>query len=240
MAHHPATSNPPHYLLIGNGRLASHLTHYFALLGLPHKQWSRQSAVPLSSLARECDRILLLIKDDQIDNFISDHPELHQKQIIHCSGALASPYAICAHPLASFSQTLYDLSFYQSIPFIIDKGSPSLDELLPGLPNPSHVIEPHLRPLYHALCVMSGNFSTILWQKFFTELQAKFGLSKELTTPYLQSITHNLQHAASCTLTGPLARNDKQTIASNLAALQDDPFADIYRAFVRAFTESSQ
>lgn len=221
----------PHFLLVGDGRLARHLAHYLTLLGLPFDQWSRRQGPPsaLRDYADRASHVLLAISDSALAAFVEDHPDLHN--CFHFSGALTIAGATSVHPLMTFSHELYPLDVYKSIPFICEA------ESLPGFPNRSFALDPAMKPLYHALCVMSGNFTVLLWEKAFASF-ASLGLPREVLLPYLAQVATNLITAApgESVLTGPLARGDSTTIDKNLAALGGDPYADVYRAFVRAFT----
>ena len=86
---------------------------------------------------------------------------------------------------------------------------------------------------------MSGNFTTLLWQKFFTELETKFSIPKEAAMPYLEQIKTNLESNAAKALSGPIARQDFATIRNNLSALENDSFAGIYHAFVEVFAKGA-
>ena len=230
----PEQSEIP-YLVIGNGRLAKHIKHYFDLLELPYLNWFRKSEESPQNLVAKSQKILVLIKDDEIENFISQIKSKFESKIwMHCSGLLSTPLAESAHPLMTFTDTLYDLVTYKQIPFVTEKGKLPFGKLFPELPNMSYSIEPELKPLYHAWCVMSGNFTTILWQRFFEVAQKEFGIKKESVFPYLSKITKNLMISDS-PLTGPLVRSDKKVIEKNLQALKDEPFAEIYRSFVNTY-----
>jgi len=229
----------PELLLIGDGRLARHLTTYFEQLGLGHAVWSRRGhaegrSPELRALIHSGTRALLAISDGAIDPFVSSHPELQDAIRIHFSGPLLTPLATCAHPLFSFASALYTRDLYERIPFVIDKGAPPLESLIPGLPNPAFFIDPERRPRYHALCVLAGNFTTLLWRKFFYELDSEFGIAPEQALPYLESVTRALARPGA-PLSGPLSRGDHATIQRNLEALQGDPFDDVYRAFLAAY-----
>lgn len=224
--------------IVGDGRLARHLSHYLKLLELPVYQWSRgadPNALFLSELFSECDKILLLINDSAIEPFILANPFLRTKKLIHCAAALDSKYAYCAHPLMTFSDQLYDFDFYKRVPFILTEPSVKLQDLLPGLPNPSFNITPEQQAYYHSLCVISGNFTTLLWQKCFNEFEQHLRLPPETALPYMHKIFDNLSIDPKQALTGPLARGDKQTIESNLRALNQDPYKQVYQAFIDAF-----
>lgn len=92
----------------------------------------------------------------------------------------------------TFGLELYDLRTYSSISFVLDAGRTQFRELLPGLPNPSFTIPAADRPYYHALCVMAGNFSTILWVKLFDELHSRFGIPASAAYPYLERMAANV------------------------------------------------
>jgi predicted short-subunit dehydrogenase-like oxidoreductase (DUF2520 family) len=80
---------------------------------------------------------------------------------------------------------------------------------------------------------MAGNFSTLLWRKLFDQLE-RFGVPAEAAHPFLMQTARNVLADAGGALTGPLARGDAATIAANLAALEGDPFREVYSAFARA------
>lgn len=228
----------PRYAIIGNGRVAKHLAYYFQLLQIPYQQWHRQLTAALSASIAEATHVLILIKDAEIDPFIDANKELQAKILIHCSGALQSQYAYSCHPLMTFSTERYELKQYQQIAFILGETAPDFNDLFPQLSNPWCKIPEKKRAFYHALCVMANNFTTILWQKFFNDLQQQFNIPKAVALPFLQQTLHNLQQDHQHCLSGPLARNDMSTINNNQQALASDPFLDVYRAFVHAYTQS--
>src|SRR5262249_31887495 len=137
----------------------------------------------------------------------------------------------------AFGPDLYELDTYRRIPFVLDAGGSPLADLLPGLPNPSFAIPAVQRPYYHALCVMAGNFSTLLWLRRFEELDARFGTPPAAAHPYLAQITANLIADPAHALTGPLARGDVEASRTNLQALEGDRFHAIYSAFVNAYAQ---
>jgi predicted short-subunit dehydrogenase-like oxidoreductase (DUF2520 family) len=223
----------PHYIIIGNGRMAYHCSEYFKLLNISFDQWHR--ALPFSRLdilLTKATHVLLLIGDDAIERFIGEHLFSKQKILIHFSGRLIAKNAFSAHPLMTFGPDLYSLQDYQRIPFIIEDHGPTFSELFPALSNPHFAIPPAQKPYYHALCVMANNFSTMLWQKFFDDMQEQFQISKSALLPYLEVTFNNLARNHQNALTGPLVRGDQETIDANLKALADGPFLKIYQAFV--------
>ncbi len=221
------------YLFVGNGRLSKHLQHYFYLLNIPFLLWHRNLKTDFSICAYKADRIIVLIKDDEIEQFISRNKSSAKPSAIwiHCSGSLSTPIAESAHPLMSFADDLYGMDKYKEIYFITEKNRKPFSELFPSLQNNNFQIASEQKALYHAWCVMAGNFSTILWQNFFNALENKFSIPKESSFPYLNAITANLQNMQT-PLTGPLVRKDENVISSNILSLEGDPFKNIYQAFV--------
>ena len=97
--------------IVGSGRVARHFRHYFELLGLPIRTWSRQvSATSPTDALAPCETILILIRDAAIVPFIETWPALQEKRLVHCSGSLVTPLAQGAHPLMTFGQELYELA----------------------------------------------------------------------------------------------------------------------------------
>ena len=225
------------FLIIGAGRAARHFAHYFRLENLNFETWSR--ALNSDDLARKiarCTHALLLINDRAIEDFYNQNPALSKRVVLHCSGALKSELIPGAHPLMTFADRLYDLETYQKIFFVYDDGQ-DFNELLPGLKNQSHPLPANQKPFYHALCVMSGNFTTMLWEKVFGDFESKLGLPRNVLFPYLNQTADNLCRASAdqSVLTGPIVRDDRLTINSHLAALEGDTYRDVYLAFCEAY-----
>jgi len=235
------------YLIIGRGRLAQHLNFYLANLGQQTASWHRQLSAnqlpsqtfeTLKTLAEQNQKILLCLPDDEIQNFAYSNLREHLPKTVHFSGARSFVDIAGAHPLMTFSTNLYDASIYPKIPFVIEKEcQQSLAEILPGLPNPFYAIAARQKPLYHALCVMAGNFTTLLWKNGFETFSQELRIPAEALTPYLQQITENLIANPEQALTGPIARGDTHTLIHNLDALRDRPEQKLYYAFLNFVLE---
>lgn len=223
----------PTYGIIGSGRLKSHLSHYFSLSNIPFKTWSRKenSLSELRTFADSSDVIILLIKDEAIEEFIDHNPIIKTKILIHFSGCLNTEKAVGMHPLMSFSEELFELETYQKLVFITEEDA-NFKQIFPTLKNQTYSIKKENKAYYHALCVMSGNFTSILWAKLFSELESKLNIPKEAAYQYLDSICINLIDDYKSALTGPLIRKDIITIKRNLEALENDSFLPIYKAFL--------
>lgn len=235
------------YALLGSGRLARHLVHYFRAEGIEANAWARQpdpafntvdvTVYPdprarLEAAIEPCTHALLLISDDALESFIREHDFLQRKILIHCSGALVLKQAHSAHPLMTFSHALYEPEVYRRIPFVTEANGPGFSELFPALSNPSYALAPEKKALYHAYCVVSGNFTGLLWERVFREFETELGLPKAALLPYMECVFANLA-SDDGVVTGPLVRKDMQTIRCDLRALSDNPLRDLYEAFLR-------
>lgn len=221
------------YLIIGFGRTAKNWQHYLQLLNIPIKNWNRKiAASELPAMIEQSSHVLLLISDNAIEAFYKQHPQLLNKICIHFSGALDISGVHSVHPLASFNQDLLALEDYKKIP-LVSTSELSPAKLLPGIDNPFYKIKASEKSKYHALCVLSGNFSVLLWQKVAAEF-AKLNLPKDLERNYRQMIFDNMQKNLSTALTGPIARKDDATIFKNLDSLKNDAYQKVYLAFLEA------
>ncbi len=242
------------YLVVGHGRLATHLLHYLKILRLDGTHWYRKHPRAEEELSFHLaeggiTHVLLAISDSALEEFHRQKLSLYSGSVFHFSGAIEVPGVKGLHPLMSFGAELYPDEFYPQIPFVtISSGmdGPSLEKssndflgrgfsfvgsFLPGFPNPLFKIPPDKKSLYHALCVIGGNFTTILLQKMICGLE-ELGLPRQSITPYIEQIIRNVFLNPDKALTGPLPRKDFITIKKNLASLEGDPFLSIYKSFI--------
>lgn len=229
------------YLVIGDGRVARHMQHYFGLLGLSYSQWSRRAGAreSLSSLLAQATHVLVLIRDDAIVEWVNAHHHLNPEAMwIHASAVVQSELALFAHPLQSFSKTLYELDTYQRIPFFIDERAPAWENFLPGFPNIHYRLPETKRALYHAYLVLANNVTTCLWQHVFRQMQQQFDVEPESLHLFLETTLNNLKNSWETALTGPIDRHDYNTCALDVAALSDDAYQPVLEGVIQAsFTE---
>jgi predicted short-subunit dehydrogenase-like oxidoreductase (DUF2520 family) len=233
------------YAIIGCGRLAGHLAFYLSSLSIAFTCWGRRTPgrdcladtyePNLERAIEGASHVLVVISDDAIERFLAEnHTLLADKICVHCSGSLVTALAQGAHPLMTFTEELYPVDHYRRIPFVVERGERAFEELLPGLPNPHYYLEAAEKPLYHALCVLSGNFTSLLWEKVFGEFEGKLRLPREVAYPYLERICLNLMNSRVNPVTGPLVRRDRGTVERNLEALGEDPYRSVYEGFLKA------
>lgn len=220
-------------LIIGHGRLAKHLTHWCTLLQKFVHHWTRNDNKPLS--LQNIDYIWLAISDNALVPFYQEtlKPLLSGQKVVHFSGTVHHSDMISAHPLMTFSHELYDLATYNKIYFGVT-GAESLTEALPGFTNPFFKLRAEDKPLYHALCVASGNLPQLLW----SETQPQFADLKvppEAVKVFLEQSLTNFFSQGSQAVTGPIVRKDTTTIAKNLSALEkvNLKLKNIYQSFLQ-------
>ncbi|MBY0314733.1 MAG: DUF2520 domain-containing protein [Bdellovibrionales bacterium] len=216
------------YLIVGRGRMALNLSAYFKSLQIAYSQWHRDLGnETLKAFLEIHDRILLAIPDDAIEAFIQKY-NLPKDKVIHFSGALVTPLAHKLHPLMTFTRRPLGIDQWKSVPFVGIQGEPTLKELIPQLQNPFWQISAEKSALYHSLCVLSGNGTSVLWQNAFESFEKNLGLPRSILHSYLKQICENLINEPTSSLTGPWVRNDQVTIQKNLAALEGQTLQDVY------------
>lgn len=226
------------YLLIGDGRLASHLKFYLQLLNTPFTiiYWSRSnsSTEELQQILLKKDLVVwLAIKDEAIEPFIKSHLSTAGHPCIHFSGSLETDLAYSVHPLMTFNRDQhYEVALYKEIPFVTTKKMPA--ELIQPFSNKVHLISPEQKKLYHALCVLAGTGTQILNKIFLNEMQ-KLNLQSDLVSPYLRKNFENSLQAGWQSLTGPFVRNDLTTIENNTKALNSIDCSSLYSELYKLF-----
>jgi predicted short-subunit dehydrogenase-like oxidoreductase (DUF2520 family) len=224
------------YGIVGRGKLACHLLHYFTLEGLPVIQWHRESPESAHQALASCDVIIVALTDRAIASWIEDHHTLQPRYWVHCSGALVLPGVQGVHPLSTFTSSLYDLTTYRAIPFILEKEGVDFGDIFPKLCNPHFKINRQDKVLYHALCVIMGNLPTLLWQQGIAITEEKIGLPAEIYTPYLTQTLINTIANPKAARTGPMERGDWQTITQHLDVLPEGALKTIYKQFLKLFS----
>lgn len=229
----------PHYLIIGNGRVARHFSHFMESSGFALSRWHRGVPLPVlkQSLATS-SHVIVAISDDAIEGFAAEHLNHFSGVKIHFSGAAVVPGVHGAHPLMTFGQKMYAVPFYSTIPFVVEDDAPDFNDLLPGFRNQHVRIKKSDKARYHALVAMAGNLSCLLWQRMFAAFEKDFGFDAKIGLPYMQQQAENLESDYKAALTGPLARGDQETIKKHLNVLAQEPqWQAVYQAFVTAYQQ---
>ena len=215
------------YLIVGSGRLARHLSFYFDRLELPYEFWNRgESKDTLKKKMKQFANVLLAIRDDAIVSFYEEHAS-DRNIFIHFSGQVNHPEILGFHPIMTFTDRLYKADVYPEIHFV-GVHSPALFQVhFPNFKNPYHQIQPEQKALYHALCVLCGNGTTLLWELASLEFQ-KLGLNAQALLPYLKQVSEQIGQQSPGRFTGPWYRGDEKTNDAHSAALQGHKLQDLF------------
>lgn len=236
-------------LLVGDGQLAKVLWAQLKAKQVA-KQWSRKSAQTFPAVIKEFDptHIWIAISDRSLESFANENSAMFKSRtIVHFAGSRPSfssaarkdsAMVFAAHPLTTFAAPI-EAEDFALIPFVLDQDSPPLTELMPGFSNPSMRLKPDDRGYYHALCVMAGNFTVMLWEAMNARFD-RMGVSHATLNVFRNQIFENLANAAmsetrTSVLSGPIARGDADTIErhrSELLQRGELPLLKIYDGFL--------
>ena len=236
------------FLIVGDGRLATHFAFYFKAKNLKLNFWSRkkEDQKALQQKIRKSDYILLCLPDSQIPLFYNKHftkpPDFgkntkknkeppRNKRVIHFSGSLFHPDILGFHPLMTFDLKNYDLKTYEEIPFVGVHRIEAFKSIFGQLKNPYIKIKKEDQPLYHSLCVLAGNGTTLLWDLAGQNLE-KLGLEDQHIKPYLKKVFDNIQNKSPGRWSGPWYRGDQKTIEKNKKSLEDISMKSLYENFL--------
>lgn len=227
-------------LLIGSGRLAKHLRHWQSLQinQTTHLlAWDRhQDPQLLRTYIQKCSHVWLAISDSAIVPFFEKHLLGFECKVVHFSGALHDDRLISAHPMMSFPDRLFDESVYNKIYFALS-GCDRLQDALPDFYNHTFKVNAENKALYHAICVVAGNFPQLLWSESLHQIK-NLNIPEEALINYIRQITLNFVLDQNKAITGPLVRKDITTIEKNKKALSHTKLIHIYEAFEKVFHDS--
>lgn len=164
--------------------------------------------------------------------------ELRGKIVCHLSGSLSSDvfsnseevgaYAISVHPMFAFSDKestylkLHDAGFtLEGHPYAVKAWKAVFDVL----GNDSVTIEKNVKKLYHCAASLLSNHVLAVLQTGY-ELLEQCGFTYEQAVAFSRSLVlgnavNAAQKGCIASLTGPIDRNDYETVEGHLAALKD-------------------
>lgn len=201
----------------------------------------------LQEIISSCDMILFTVPDGAIARVWEEaEPYVSGKVIGHCSGLHSSKifstigdkefYAYSIHPLFAISSKEHSWKELSGILFTIEgdeKYLHTIEEMFTQIGNRTRIISAENKIKYHAAAALSSNYMTALFfmaQNLFLECGFE---EKEAAEQLYQLAKGNLDHILEqgCTdaLTGPLERNDLETVAKHMSALEPK-MREVYRA----------
>ncbi|MFA0810039.1 Rossmann-like and DUF2520 domain-containing protein [Microbulbifer epialgicus] len=172
----------------------------------------------------------------------------------HCSGALSSqvlevlrPASIAsAHPVHSFAEPLRSLSTLSGSSVALEGDSfaiAALDSAFRAIGCETLTIESQRKSLYHAGSVIASNYLTALMDLSLRSFAAagidRHSALKLLEPIVLQTAQNNMTLGPEKSLTGPIARGDLETVATQAESLAsvDSQLAHHYRQLGLACVE---
>ncbi len=225
-------------VLVGNGRLALHLSSLFDLTGIPFKKIINSRFITPNDInnlyltEHEETYFWLAISDDALIEIATKIQKITKNaKFIHSSGVQGFKNFYKFHPLFSFSNQLYLKEKYFEIPWALNELSnqSNLKNIFSFI-HKSFLIEDKNAELYHALAVVSSNFPAILWAEC-KKLSEENGIPFQIYLPLVLQTLENISLHGSKALTGPLVRNDEDTIRKHLQILNSKQFDNLYKVF---------
>lgn len=231
----PETEKP--YLIIGNGKLAKNLCHYFDLKQIPYIQWFRQQEQDaLVVKLNICSKVLLCISDSAIKHFALElQKDFQHLDFVHFSGSLHIDGIDNLHPMHSFALNFPALKVYEEIPFAYFDKEKSLKDILPELDNPSFYLDKEKKAQYHAHCASAGNLAQWLWHESYDFFQDNH-IPKEAFRNFILASLDNFLEQGRAGVSGPISRDDQNTIQKNIDDIKNKNLKETYRFFAKKYS----
>lgn len=192
-------------------------------------------------LIDSCNILWITTNDDAIQDVVNDIATINIQQqapklCLHASGThtlnILKPltqqgwHIATAHPLLAFSHPHQALPLLSETYFITEKEHPILEALLKLTGNKTQRIETEKKTLYHVASVVLSNYLVTLFH-ISKELYKKTGIENQdltqITMPLIQSVIKNINNTdGKEALTGPIKREDENTIKKHLECLQKE------------------
>jgi predicted short-subunit dehydrogenase-like oxidoreductase (DUF2520 family) len=226
-------------VVFGPGRMGRAFAGHLRALGhgceLVTRAMSNDERERVAALIAGADVVAAALPDDRLAHWHAAWKDVVGKRpAIHFSGAVAVPGMRGYHPLYSFGREDVSFEVFRRILIARETGAPPLRSLLPRIVNPEIEIAAGDRALYHALAVVSGNFTAHVWNEATKAYAGRFtGVPADALALYFSSLVDRFRDNPTGSYTGPVARRDAGTVGLNLKALESDPaLHSFYRAFL--------
>jgi predicted short-subunit dehydrogenase-like oxidoreductase (DUF2520 family) len=214
----------------------------------------------LASLLSSCDTVFITVPDNAIREVYEQIRDIGitGKQICHCSGAMSALEAFpdiarygasgCSiHPLFPVSSKYDSFKELRHAFFCIEGSEAHVmqwKKLFDDMGNTVRVISGNHKCEYHAACAVASNLICALAEESI-ELMKKCGFSENEALEALQplvmsNIRHIFKVGPSNALTGPIERNDVQTVQKHIECLNMENDKSMYKAVSRKLVEVAQ
>jgi predicted short-subunit dehydrogenase-like oxidoreductase (DUF2520 family) len=186
-----------------------------------------------------------------VNTLAATHAFKENAVVLHCSGALTSDalailrdknVAVASvHPVRSFANVDLAITDFKGTFCSIEgdaHAKTTLTSLIEKIGGVIFELDKKLKPRYHAASVIANNYSTTLHYHAtlaYVESGIEPALAKQLASTLMQQGLNNLEvNDHENALTGPLQRNDQQTIASHFQTLAKLPALQMTKALYAA------
>lgn len=215
-----------------------------------------KSYLDMKELINASDMIFLTVPDGSIRdtwNKIKGY-DIREKMICHCSGSMScddafdgieetGAFGYSAHPLFAVSDkynayreltgVFFTLEEYVKGAAAAGPGIAALQGIFTRLGNPTKVIDGKDKTTYHCAAATASNLVCGLIDQSL-ELMKRCGFEEDEAVKALGPILMgNMSHIAdkgpTASLTGPIERNDIETVRKHLCCLKDGDEKEIYR-----------
>ena len=214
----------------------------------------------VEELIRESDCIFLTVSDGAVKKVYDSlkSPLISGKIFCHCSGSLSAEevfsdiadFGACAcsvHPLFPVSSRYESYKELHKAFFCIegDNSCSSLrTDIFNKLGNPVREISPQSKIKYHAACSVISNLFCALAKESLS-LMSECGFSENEAASALYPLAkNNLENVFSVgpvsAMTGPIERNDIETVRRHIASIDDPLILDTYISASRQLVEMAQ
>lgn len=215
----------------------------------------------MKALIEDCDIIFLTVPDGSIQDTWKRVREydIRGKTVCHCSGSMSSQdafsgieetgaFGYSAHPLFAVSDKYHAYRELTGVFFTLEgmesAGAREIRRLLTELGNPYRIIAGEDKTTYHCAAAVASNLvcglidqSIALMQRCgFTEAEAVQALA-----PILKgNMSHIASEGPAASLTGPIERNDIDTVKKHLDCLADGSEKTLYRLLSSRLIQMAQ
>ena len=213
----------------------------------------------LKELVSCCDVIFITTQDENIKNVWKDIVDfdLSNKLVCHFSGVLSSSVfegieaknavGMSIHPMYAFSDKFNSYKNLNDAAFVIEAKSENInpiEEMFKKLGHTVYKISPSNKAKYHAAAALASNHMIALFENSL-ELLKECGLKKSdarlLLTPLVhENINNMLKNGCENSLTGPISRNDTNTVKLHIEALKDNAVLDTYKETAKTLIDISK
>lgn len=208
----------------------------------------------LQEVISSSDMLLFTVPDNAISEVWEEaKPYVSGKIIGHCSGLHSSKifsdagsngnYAYSIHPLFAVSSKENSWKEFSKVLFTIEGDTTylhTIEEMFQRMGNRTRIISAENKIKYHAAAALSSNYMTALFfmaEKLFLEcgFEEKEAV-EELYALAKGNLDHILEQGCVNALTGPLERNDVDTVRMHMQSLEPGMRA-VYQANARYLIE---